>query len=416
MKYKEYIPKIGLEKYDYELPKERIAEFPLKKREESKMLRAELRTGEITHHIFKDITELLPENSLLVINETKVISARLKVKKETGGKAEIFCVDPVFPSNDPQFTMLAKKSCRWKCIIGGRKILSGTKLWPENNDSGIELSAVIIEKEANEAIVEFTWKPENLSFSEVLEKTGKTPLPPYIKREALEEDKNDYQTVYASNDGSVAAPTAGLHFTDSILKELKQKGTDTCRVTLHVGPGTFKPIEAGDISAHDMHSEMIILEKKSLEQIVAYLETAENPNIVTTGTTSLRTLESFFWLGAEIYLGHGINKEHFKIEQWQPYLMENTERLPSRLESMQALLKYMNENNMDSISGNTQLFCVPGYCFKMADSLITNYHMPKSTLILLVAAFIGMNYGKKRIKRLWRMITGFLAMVTAHYL
>lgn len=387
--YCKYIPKINLEKFDYDLPKEKIAEFPLEDRDSSKLLFAEANTGKIEHHTFKDISELLPDNSLLVINETKVIAARLKMKKPTGGKAEILCVEPVVPSFDPQLTMQARGECSWKCIIGGRKISAGIILSPESDLSGFELKAEIIEKKANEALVKFTWSPEKLSFAEALETIGKTPLPPYIKREADEKDKNDYQTVYAEKDGSVAAPTAGLHFTDEVLERLKKKGINICRLTLHVGPGTFKPIEADDIAGHEMHSERVFIERKAVDMIIEYLENNDNPNIVTTGTTSLRTLESLYWHGTKLFLGKAGDDNKFELKQWDSYVLENTEKIPSSLESMKTVASLMEDEQMEYISGRTQLFCVPGYNFKMSDSLITNYHMPKSTLVLLVAAYIG---------------------------
>jgi S-adenosylmethionine:tRNA ribosyltransferase-isomerase len=389
------IPEINLENYYYNLPQDRIAQFPEPDRSNSKFLLAKATTGEISHHRFSEIHELIPENSLLIINSTKVIAARLLLRKESGGKAEILCVEPVKPNNDPQLVMAATKSCTWKCIIGGKKIIPGMVLSPEFAFQEINLNAIILERNGNEAIVEFFWKPESESFASVLEELGNVPLPPYIKRDADENDKDRYQTIYAQNDGSVAAPTAGLHFTDEIIQKLKDKNIPICEVSLHVGPGTFKPIEES-IQMHDMHSEQIFVNRKSIEMILSHLKTQKSP-IIATGTTSLRAIESLYWFGMKLL----IEPEKFKdtkelfVEQWDPYNITENSQKPHTI-VLEAILHWMYENQIEILTGKTKLFIVPGYEFKIVNGLITNYHIPKSTLILLVAAFLG--------DKLWRQV------------
>jgi S-adenosylmethionine:tRNA ribosyltransferase-isomerase len=379
---------INLEEYNFSLPQEKIALFPLSNRAESKLLLVNKKNQSISHHCFQEIPDLLPENSTIFLNNSKVIAARLLMKKSSGGLAEILCVEPINPSNDPQIAMSAKGKCTWKCIVGGKRINTGSIL---SEDTLFNFRATILEKEGQDAIVEFNWDNEKITFSEVIDKLGKVPLPPYIKRDVEAEDKIRYQTVYAEYDGSVAAPTAGLHFTNEILNLIKEKGIGIYELTLHVGTGTFKPIGSNNILNHRMHSELIIVSKSLLANILKSIN--DSKYIVATGTTSLRTLETLYWVGAKL-----INKElnysegEFELGQWDAYRMDKEIDVK---DSIEMIINFLDKNNLSEIRGRTELFVIPGYNFKIVKGLITNYHLPKSTLILLVAAFLGKELWKK---------------------
>ncbi len=390
----DFIPKIDLKEFDYTLPEDRIPRYPATDRSQSKMLYCEVNENSIQTKKFSDIAELMPSDAFLVMNSTKVIAARLLCRKETGGKAEILVVEPISPSNDPQITMMSKDGCIWECIIGGRAIKAGSVLTPIQNDT---LKCEIIEKDGNKAKVKFDWS-EDISFAEIVEKTGKIPLPPYIKRDTEDSDKDRYQTVYAKTEGSVAAPTAGLHFTDYILNQLKNKGVKQGEVLLHVGPGTFKPISDGDITTHDMHREQIFVDRDFIHSLTEYLESGKR-NVIATGTTSLRTLESLYWYGVKLILKETTDQEIY-VQQWDPYrISKESKKLPKPSESMRAILNMMEIKNLEILSGKTQLFIMPSYKLNMISRLITNFLMPQSTLILLVAAFTG--------KDLWREIYNY---------
>lgn len=364
-------PEININDYNYNLPEDRIAKYPLSNRAKSKLLVANSSQKEITHHTFEDVVEILPENTSLYINKTKVISGRFYMVKETGGRAELLLVEPIEPSNDPQIALQATGTAVWKAIIGGKRIKVGAIL----EDINGQLTAEVLEKEANEVKVRLNW--EYGTFSELLLEAGVLPLPPYLNRESEEKDKETYQTVFAQNDGSIAAPTAGLHFTDEILDKLKAKGIKIRELTLHVGPGTFLPVSTDKINEHKMHSEMFTLDREILEDLKADIQ--EGRKIVCVGTTSIRTLESLFWGGNNIdeFVATGL------VNQWSPY--ESKEPI-SPIESLNNILR---EIKQDKIQGKTELIIVPGYEFKFTDGLFTNYHVPKSTLLLLVSAFVG---------------------------
>ncbi len=380
-----YIPNIRIEDFNYNLPDEVIAYYPMANRQESKLLVYDSGTDSISHHGFSDIKHLIPAGSLIILNETKVISARIQACKPTGGKAEILCVEPITPGPDPQVAMIAKPPVKWKCIIGGRKIEAGIVL-----SSGDNCKARILEKQGSEAIVEFSWQDQGLSFAELLHQIGKTPLPPYIKREPESSDENRYQTIYAKNDGSVAAPTAGLHFNNEIINSMKKSGIDFANLTLHVGPGTFKPVDAEDISGHEMHEEQIHINIQTIAKIHRFLKNRlPEAKLVSTGTTSLRSLESIYWLGVMIIKGEIKNTDLFEIGQWYPYRFGNDEELPDAAEAFGAVLKNMEDNGSTELFGKTKVIIVPNYRIRTAEALITNFHLPKSTLILLVAAFSG---------------------------
>lgn len=380
------IPIVDLNYFDYELPKEKIADFPLENREDSKLLFFDSNTNTLEHLKFRNVSNLIDADSLLVMNNTKVIAARIPVIKTTGGKAEILCIEPTSPSIDPQIVMNTKNTCEWKCIIGGRNIKNDDILFTQNND----MQAKILEKKDNIAHVQFTWS--GISFAEILNNIGKIPLPPYIKRDATEFDTIRYQTIYAKSEGSVAAPTAGLHFSPEIINELKNKNVTITELILHVGPGTFLPIETDNISTHNMHYEQFFISKNSLNQI--YTAIKSKKSIVATGTTSIRTLESAYILGAKL-INNKIDLNNMNVTQEDAYHLYEKPSLPSAEEAIYAILEKMSKQNIEQIHGKTQLFIVPNFKFQITDKLITNFHLPKSTLLLLVGAFIGSaNYKK----------------------
>lgn len=364
-------PEININDYDYSLPEGKIAKYPLSDRAKSKLLVANSSNQEITHYTFEEVIDILPVNTSVYLNKTKVISGRFFMKKETGGRAELLLVEPIEPSNDPQIALQATGSAIWKAIIGGKRIRIGSKLEEVNGC----VSAEILDKNANEVKVKLTW--DKGTFSELLLDAGVLPLPPYLNRESEEIDKETYQTVFAQNDGSIAAPTAGLHFTDEILDKLKAKGIKIRELTLHVGPGTFLPVSTDNVSEHKMHSEMFSIDKSLLHDLKTDLE--ENRKIVCVGTTSIRTMESLFWAGNNIdsFIESGL------VNQWSPY---DNGKIISPIEAIEQLI---DNSPKDIIQGKTELIIVPGYEFKFTNGLFTNYHVPKSTLLLLVSAFVG---------------------------
>jgi S-adenosylmethionine:tRNA ribosyltransferase-isomerase len=371
----------NINEFDYDLPKDRIASEPLENRDESKLLFCN-ENGEISHHIFSDIVDLIPQGSLIAFNKTKVISARILCTKPTGGKAELLLFEP---HDDYQISLSSRKNVVWKCIVGGRKINPGIELFAENQ--GVKLTAKIIEKTDNEADVEFEWNSD-ITFAEVLNIIGNVPLPPYIKREAKKSDKQNYQTVYAKYDGSVAAPTAGLHFTDNVLKSFKQKKIGETEVTLHVGLGTFLPVVDDDVTKHVMHRETIIIKLDEIKKIRDFFSNRNaNQLFIATGTTSVRTLESLYWHAVKVYFNK-IDPSIIKTEQWIYNDYDNI-NLPKINELLDELIIKLEQESIEKIEGETSLMIVPGYEFKLIEALITNFHMPKSTLLMLISAFVG---------------------------
>ena len=381
------IGQIKIEDYNYALPDEKIAKYPLEQRDLSKLLYLE--DGNLSEKKFKQIPDLLPEDSLLLFNETKVIQARLKFQKETnltagkqGAKIEVFCLEPVEPVNDFQLAFQQTSPVVWKCMVGNAKRWKSGKLKSTFKFQGKEicLEAEIKERLTDSWLITFEWDNPEIKFHEIIEKKGLTPLPPYLNREAEESDKDRYQTVYANFDGSVAAPTAGLHFTENILNQIKQKGIETAKLTLHVGAGTFKPVSAEKIADHEMHTERVIVSKSTLLKIKNNL----NKKIIPVGTTSMRTLESLFWMALKLEKGDS----SFSVEQWDPYNLEVPEEFDSMV-AINSLLKFLEEKSKENILGETRLMIASGYKFMFAKGLITNFHQPKSTLLLLVSALIG---------------------------
>ncbi len=376
------IPKVLVSEFDYRLPDERIAKFPLPNREESKLLVYD--KGEILQTVFSKINKFIKNNNLLVFNNTRVVQARLNFKRKTGANIEIFILEPIEPF-DYSVSFLSTGSCVWKCIVGNLKRWKEEELELTIPNSEIVLKASKINVISEGVIVKFTWDNNSLNFAQIIERCGEVPIPPYLNRKAEESDKNTYQTVYAKPEGSVAAPTAGLHFTPELLESIKRDGVTTDFVTLHVGAGTFKPVKAESISEHEMHTEHFFINSETISRIKNH-----NGGIVSVGTTTLRTLESIYWIGVKIKCGI-CTDNNFSLSQWDPYNLPSNISLQESLESIEKKLYSMGNNH---ISATTQLCVVPGYKFQVVDTLITNYHQPRSTLLMLVAAFIGDDWKK----------------------
>ena len=364
----------SLEKYLYELPEHRIAKHPLANRDDSKLLL--YNSGNISHQTFKEVVDLVPENALLFLNNTKVIAARLFFHKSTGAQIEVFLTEPILPHTEFQKALKAKNKCTWKCMIGNLKKWKDENVLTLRLNGELDIEARLVDREQN--LVEFSWNGEQ-EFLSIVEAAGHVPLPPYLNREEEEEDKDRYQTVFSELEGAVAAPTAGLHFTDDILASLRKKGVNQDRITLHVSAGTFRPIKDTDFKNHDMHNERIIVNRRNIENILD----AQGP-IIPVGTTALRTLESLYWYGVKLSQD---SSSKFFVEKNDPYevLLQGI----SIEESMKAILKKMDELEVNELKGETEIFIYPGYAFKVANGLFTNFHMPASTLVLLVAAFVG---------------------------
>ncbi|TAE85859.1 MAG: S-adenosylmethionine:tRNA ribosyltransferase-isomerase [Bacteroidetes bacterium] len=378
---------INIKDYSYELPEEKIAKFPLEKRDESKLLHYQ--AGEISETTFKFIDESIPANSLVVFNNTKVIHARVLFQRETGAQIEVFCIEPL-EYLDYQLAFASKGNCAWKCIIGN------AKRWKEdvlqkfvNTPSGIvQLKAEKKGKAGELFLVEFSWDNKDLFFAEVLHYAGILPLPPYLNRDTELSDEERYQTIYAKQQGSVAAPTAGLHFTEDVFNKLAQKNIKTAEVTLHVGAGTFKPVKSTELANHEMHEETIFVERSTIENILQTL-TNKHP-LIAVGTTSMRTLESLYWWGVRLLTFK--NAENVFVAQWDAYELDASGISADK--ALQAILHDMDAKKESVLQGSTQIIIAPGYEFKLVDAIITNFHQPENTLILLIAAFVGPDWRK----------------------
>lgn len=380
MKKRPQIEQIDIKEFDYELPQDRIALEPTEHRDASRLL---ISNGNgFKHDHYTRIADHLPPNALLVFNNTKVIAARLHFTKTTGAVIEVFLLEPA----DGNYKALSDvQQSSWKCLVGGAKKWKHDETLQLSFDSAqgnITLSSTIAKKSDDHCIIDFTWNKE-IPFSEVIDAAGKIPLPPYIKRAAVSRDKNRYQTVYAKHEGSVAAPTAGLHFTEEIFKRLHEKKIQTIFITLHVGAGTFKPVSAPSIAEHIMHEEYIEVKR----ELIQALHDAASM-VVAVGTTSLRTIESLYWIGVKILRGEDLIKDKLHLSQWEHLALSN-EDLPSRRESMLAILTFMDEEKTDLLQGHTGICITPGYEFKTAEALVTNFHQPQSTLLLIIAAILG---------------------------
>jgi S-adenosylmethionine:tRNA ribosyltransferase-isomerase len=367
--------------FSYELPDSKIAKYPLANRDLSKLL--VWQKGRITESVFNRCVDFLPEGSQLVFNNTRVIHARLFFRKETGSKIEIFCLEPLEPV-DYQLAFQQTKQATWKCMVGNLKKWKGEILCQTFEISGetIVLCAEKGEQAGNTVAVRFFWdKP--FSFAEIIEHTGILPIPPYLNRETEETDEETYQTVYAKIDGSVAAPTAGLHFTDSVFQQFGKKNISTHEITLHVGAGTFQPVKSETISGHTMHREMVIFPKSVIEKF------RQNPEkIIAVGTTSVRSLESLYWLGLQLENGT-FYFEKPEVLQWEPY--ENEAKISIK-KAFQNIVDFLNKTGQETIQFSTQIIILPGYQFKVIEGMFTNFHQPQSTLLLLIAAYLGDNW------------------------
>ncbi len=374
--------KISIQDFTYQLPEERIALHPLPQRDSSKLLI--YKNQRISEDIYSNIAKYLPGDSLLIFNNTKVINARLRFKKSSGGTIEIFCLEPYEKINEYSSVMNKKGSARWKCLIGGASKWKDKQLTMNNGQWTI--TAALVEKLPDAYVVELSWTPADHSFAEMIELFGDIPLPPYIKRDTETEDAERYQTIYAKYDGSVAAPTAGLHFTEQIFSDLSAKKIETAYITLHVGAGTFKPVKAALMEGHEMHAEWIDV------HIVTIRDILSKNNIIAVGTTSARTIETLYWLGAKIILDPGI--ETVELKQWDVYESPLKDSSIETKEALQALINWMQKQKQERIFTKTQLIIAPGYSFKIIKAIITNFHQPQSTLLLLVAAATNGNWKK----------------------
>jgi S-adenosylmethionine:tRNA ribosyltransferase-isomerase len=382
-----HVPELSILDYTYLLPQDRIANFPLQERDASKLL--VYNNGGIDEDIYKHLDRHLPSDTLLIFNDTKVISARLLFHKPTGGVIEIFCLEPHEQYPDITTAMMQQGTVLWQCLIGGAsKWKHGQVLEMKITIDQTEttLHAKYVDKKVDSFVIEFSWGETKLTFGEVLHHAGAIPLPPYIKREAQPLDAERYQTIYAHHEGSVAAPTAGLHFTNDLLNRLRQKSIQTDFVTLHVGAGTFKPVKSATIQGHEMHGEFITVSQETIQNIVDSLDRT----VVPVGTTSLRTIESLYWLGVKVAWGQKDND--LTVSQWEPY--ELKKQNVSARQALENLLDLMDRKNLDHLITKTNIIIVPGYKVRIATALITNFHQPQSTLLLLVAALIGNDWRK----------------------
>lgn len=375
---------IRIEEYDYPLPDERIAKFPLAKRDESKLLL--YKDGQVSESVFKHIADYLPAGSLLVYNNTRVIQARLLFQKATGARIEVFCLEPAEP-HDYALIFQQTERCSWICLVGNLKKWKDGLLTKKVTIQGEEviLSAEKKESHGDSHRIEFTWNNPKYTFADLLDAAGVLPIPPYLHRETEKSDLVTYQTVYSKIKGSVAAPTAGLHFTPEVLADVDAHGIGREEVTLHVGAGTFKPVKSETIEGHEMHTEFISVRRSSIERIQEDLG-----KIIAVGTTSVRTLESLYYIGVKLASHPDATSEELVVNQWMPYEAENN-RIPVA-EALQHILDYLDRHQADKLVTATQIIIAPGYEFKVVRGIITNFHQPKSTLLLLISAFVKGNW------------------------
>lgn len=370
---------IKISDYNYPLPDERIAKFPLPVRDQSKLL--VYRHGEISETRFTSLPDYLEAGELMIFNNTKVIQARLHFRKETGALIEIFCLEPIQP-NDYVLNFQQTSHAAWLCMIGNLKKWKEGSLHKEMNVKGhtITLTATRGECRGTSHWVDFTWDNPEITFADILEVFGELPIPPYLNRETQESDKETYQTVYSKIKGSVAAPTAGLHFTERVLQALRDKGVDLEEVTLHVGAGTFKPVKSEEIEDHEMHTEYISVNRQTIEKLIAH-----GGKAIAVGTTSVRTLESLYYIGVTIASHPDAGQEELHVRQWQPY---ETHPTMTTVESLQQILDYMKRHELEALHTSTQIIIAPGYTYHIVQKMVTNFHQPQSTLLLLVSAFV----------------------------
>lgn len=378
------IKDIQIKDFNYPLPDERIAKHPLTQREQCKLL--VYQNGDIQDLRFYDVPRLLPQQSMLVYNNTRVINARLRFQKPNAGAIiEIFCLEPIAPRDYAQVFQTTNQ-CSWLCFVGNSKRWKAGSLTQVVNVNGceVELAATRGEQKGNAFEIIFSWNNDNITFASLLEAIGEIPIPPYLNRNTEESDSADYQTVYSHIEGSVAAPTAGLHFTDEVLAECDRQGISRRELTLHVGAGTFQPVKSESIGEHDMHTEFISVEKSLLVDLIK-----ANGNVIAVGTTSVRTLESLYYIGITLLNNPDANEEELRVKQWAPYQQDYT---ISTADALQAIIDHLDRNGIDRYIGSTQIMIAPSFKFRVIRGMITNFHQPQSTLLLLVSAFVDGNW------------------------
>lgn len=396
---------IKISDYNYDLPDERIAKFPIAQRDHSKLL--VYKHGEVSDDVFHHLPTYLPQGALMIFNNTKVIQARLHFRKETGALIEVFLMEPAEPT-DYELMFQTTGHCSWLCMIGNLKKwkegslkrdfeIKGNKLtlsatMRRGDALGSEAQKMVAKGGGTNYWVDFDWDNDKVSFAEILEAVGELPIPPYLNRKTEESDKTTYQTVYSKIKGSVAAPTAGLHFTDAVLKDLDAHGIDREEVTLHVGAGTFKPVKSLEIEGHQMHTEYIVVHRRSLEKLIKH-----ECRVIAVGTTSVRTIESLYYMGVHLLKHPEANEEDRHVKQWDPYELSEDGNLVdgiTPMQAIQAIIDYLDRNGLEALHSSTQIIIAPGYQYKIVKMLVTNFHQPQSTLLLLVSAFLKGDWKK----------------------
>lgn len=376
---------IRIKDFNYELPDDRIAKFPVTQRDHSKLL--VYNHGNVSEDMFYNIADYLPKGSLMVFNNTRVIQARIHFRKSTGALMEVFLLEPSKPT-DYELMFQARGACSWLCMIGNLKKWKEGPLNRVINIKGrdVTLAAIRRHEQGTSHWVDFSWDDESVTFADILESVGELPIPPYLNRETQESDKVTYQTVYSKIKGSVAAPTAGLHFTDEVLRSIDEHGIEREELTLHVGAGTFKPVKSDEISGHDMHTEYICVQRKTLLKLIEHDACA-----IAVGTTSVRTLESLYYIGVRLADNPDATEEQLHIDQWEPY---DTKPGLAPVDAIRNIVDYLDRNGLSSLHGSTQIIIAPGYDYKIVKMLVTNFHQPQSTLLLLVSAFVNGDWRK----------------------
>lgn len=378
---------IRISDYNYDLPDDRIAKFPIAQRDHSKLL--VYKHGEVSDDSFFHLPDYLPEGALMVFNNTKVIQARMHFRKETGALIEVFLLEPADPT-DYELMFQLTSHCSWLCMIGNLKKWKEGTLKRNFNIKGQQLTLTATRRQmvGNSHWVDLEWNNANVTFAEILEEVGELPIPPYLNRDTEESDKTTYQTVYSKIKGSVAAPTAGLHFTEDVLHAIDEKGIDREEVTLHVGAGTFKPVKSEEIEGHEMHTEYICVRKETLEKLIAH-----DAKAIAVGTTSVRTLESLYYMGCRLARNPELSESELHIDQWEPYEERAGEEIAPK-EALQHLLSWLERHHLPALHSSTQIIIAPGYEYKIVKMLVTNFHQPQSTLLLLVSAFVKGDWHK----------------------
>lgn len=378
---------IRISDFNYNLPDERIAKFPIAQRDHSKLL--VYRHGEVSDDTFYHLPDYLPEGALMVFNNTKVIQARMHFRKETGALIEVFLLEPADPT-DYELMFQLTSHCSWLCLIGNLKKWKEGTLKRDFTIKGEQLTLTATRRQmvGNSHWVDLEWNNANVTFAEILEEVGELPIPPYLNRNTEESDKTTYQTVYSKIKGSVAAPTAGLHFTEDVLHAIDEKGIDREEVTLHVGAGTFKPVKSEEIEGHEMHTEYICVRRETLEKLIAH-----DAKAIAVGTTSVRTLESLYYMGCRLAGNPDLSERELHIDQWEPYEERAGEEIQP-LDALKHLLDWLDRNHLPALHSSTQIIIAPGYEYKIVKMLVTNFHQPQSTLLLLVSAFVKGDWHK----------------------